>query len=455
MSKRNIYYEDDNGDLESTGATGSSLVYTGPPKKIKTISAGTGITVTDNTTYLTITNSSTGDAVTLTSAGGTETLVNDGTGPALATKGITAGGGISLSSTATALTITNSSRASDATLTSAGGDYTLVNDGAGPDFAIKGITVSGGVTASADAVKVTLSSAAPTSIGANDTATANSLTLSSNVLKAAAASATTRGVVHGMTASGNTNAYFGYNAGGGISSGTGNTFFGDGAGLTCTTGTGNTIFGKSSDVSSTSGTDRVVLGRDYSASVNGTCYFPSSTISFRLQQVNTLVIGTALGTSASAANLFYDNATGFIYRSTSTSSEKKNIRPIEHDTNSIFLLQPRQYESDCRGEGYLGPGEMVGCDYCDIIRDPENKSVLKDKLDQTHLANRTCPFHIATPQKTKIGFIAEDFAAIGLDHACERDKDGKIIDYDLKCVVACLFNELKKIREELNVLKTQ
>lgn len=45
------------------------------------------------------------DGVTLTSAGGTETLVNDGTGPTLATKGITATKGLTLSSDAVSVTI--------------------------------------------------------------------------------------------------------------------------------------------------------------------------------------------------------------------------------------------------------------------------------------------------------------------------------------------------------------
>ena len=45
------------------------------------------------------------DGVTLTSAGGTETLVNNGTGPTLATKGITATKGLTLSSDAVSVTI--------------------------------------------------------------------------------------------------------------------------------------------------------------------------------------------------------------------------------------------------------------------------------------------------------------------------------------------------------------
>ena len=46
--------------------------------------------------------------VTLTSAGGTVDLVNDGVGPALATKGLTAGTGVTLVSSATECSITNS-----------------------------------------------------------------------------------------------------------------------------------------------------------------------------------------------------------------------------------------------------------------------------------------------------------------------------------------------------------
>lgn len=70
-----------------------------------TVSAGAGITVTGPYPNYTITSNAAG--VTLTSAGGTESLVNDGTGPTLAIKGITAGSGITLSSTATALTISS------------------------------------------------------------------------------------------------------------------------------------------------------------------------------------------------------------------------------------------------------------------------------------------------------------------------------------------------------------
>jgi len=73
--------------------------------------AGAGITLNASTVpgtdAIRITNSSPASAVSLTSAGGlgTESLVNDGAGPTLANKGLAAGSGITLTSTATDVTI--------------------------------------------------------------------------------------------------------------------------------------------------------------------------------------------------------------------------------------------------------------------------------------------------------------------------------------------------------------
>jgi hypothetical protein len=71
----------------------------------KGLTAGAGISLSSDAVSVTVTNSSPASSVTLASAGGTETLVNDGTGPALATKGLTAGAGISLTGAATSVTI--------------------------------------------------------------------------------------------------------------------------------------------------------------------------------------------------------------------------------------------------------------------------------------------------------------------------------------------------------------
>ena len=99
----------------------------------------------------------------LTSAGGTESLVNDGVGPTLATKGLTAGAGISLSSTGTDITITNTATASSVTLTNAGGSSSesLVNDGIGPALATKGLVAGTNISLSSTGAEVTITNSAP------------------------------------------------------------------------------------------------------------------------------------------------------------------------------------------------------------------------------------------------------------------------------------------------------
>jgi len=99
-----------------------------------------------------------GQTVTLTSAGGTETLVNDGVGPALVIKGLNAGTGISLTGTATAITITNTDPGSAVTLTDAGTTTheSLVNDGVGPALATKGLKAGTGISLSATATDITI-----------------------------------------------------------------------------------------------------------------------------------------------------------------------------------------------------------------------------------------------------------------------------------------------------------
>jgi hypothetical protein len=104
-----------------------------------------------------------GSDITLTSAGGSQSLVNDGTGPTLAVKGLSAGGGILLAPSVgnDFITISNVSPASSVTLTSAGGTETLINDGTGPTLATKGITAGTGISLSSTATDLTVTNAAP------------------------------------------------------------------------------------------------------------------------------------------------------------------------------------------------------------------------------------------------------------------------------------------------------
>jgi hypothetical protein len=105
--------------------------------QLRTLTAGTAVSLVSTADNITINNTSPASSVTLGSAGGDESLVNDGVGPALATKGLSAGAGITLSSGPNAVTITNSSAATSVTLTSAGGQ-SIVSDGTGPSLAVKG-----------------------------------------------------------------------------------------------------------------------------------------------------------------------------------------------------------------------------------------------------------------------------------------------------------------------------
>lgn len=137
------------GTTSLVGTPSSTTVAT------KGLTAGTGISLGTSSTDVTITNSDPASGVTLTSAGGTETLVNDGTGPSLANKGLTAGTGISLGSTSSAVTITNSDPASGVTLTNAG-TTSLVNDGTGPAIATKGLVGGSGIALSTSSTDVTI-----------------------------------------------------------------------------------------------------------------------------------------------------------------------------------------------------------------------------------------------------------------------------------------------------------
>lgn len=153
--------------LTSAGGT-ESLVNdgVGPTLATKGLTAGTGISLSSTGTDITITNTSTGASVTLTNAGGSssESLVNDGVGPAIATKGLVAGTNISLSSTGAEVTINNTMP--DTTLTDAGtGTHqSLVNDGTGPALATKGLKAGTGITLSSTGTDITITNSNPATI---------------------------------------------------------------------------------------------------------------------------------------------------------------------------------------------------------------------------------------------------------------------------------------------------
>jgi len=148
------------GGTETIVSNGS-----GPSLSTKGIVAGTNVTLSATGTDLTI--SSVTLSATLSNAGiaiSNETIVNNGTAPNLSTKGLNAGTGISLSGNTTDLTITNSSMASGMSLTNAGvavGNETLVSgSGSGTALLAKGLVGGTNILLSNTSTDVTITNLA-------------------------------------------------------------------------------------------------------------------------------------------------------------------------------------------------------------------------------------------------------------------------------------------------------
>ena len=94
------------GNAVSLSSTGTDITITNDaPDQVVSLTAGADVSITGTYPNFTITNTAPAVPVVLTSAGGSQTLVNDGTGPSLATKGLSSGKGITLTSSATDVTI--------------------------------------------------------------------------------------------------------------------------------------------------------------------------------------------------------------------------------------------------------------------------------------------------------------------------------------------------------------
>ena len=129
----------------------------GPNLTMKGLSAGANITLIDSPTAVTIAYSGLLPSdVTLLDAGtigGHASLVNDGVGPDLAVKGLVAGTNITFIDTATDLTINTPT----ITLASAGGANSIVNDGVGPALVVKGFTAGPNISIGSSAIEVMVS----------------------------------------------------------------------------------------------------------------------------------------------------------------------------------------------------------------------------------------------------------------------------------------------------------
>lgn len=120
--------------LASLSNAGAGVeLYKSGERSIRTlVSTDSSVVITELTDEVNLQVSTVLAPITLTSAGGT-TLVNDGAGPDIAIKGITAGAGIILTNGVTALTVTNSAPDQTVVLT-AGANVAIT--GAYPNFTI-------------------------------------------------------------------------------------------------------------------------------------------------------------------------------------------------------------------------------------------------------------------------------------------------------------------------------
>lgn len=130
--------------INITGTYPNFTIANTAPDQTVALTAGSGIGVTGTYPNFTISNTDPTTGVTLASSGGANSLVNDGTGPSLAVKGLTAGSGILIGSTATAISITNSNPDQTVVLNSGTGinvtgtypNFTVSNTGALSDVNI-------------------------------------------------------------------------------------------------------------------------------------------------------------------------------------------------------------------------------------------------------------------------------------------------------------------------------
>jgi hypothetical protein len=133
--------------------SGQSLVSdgNGPELGVKSITAGAGVSLTSTATNITINNT-----VSLYSGGSGVSLVSDGSNPTLGVKSITAGTATTLSDDGSNVTI--NSTGSNVSLSSAGGTHSLVGNGVGPSLTTRGLTPGTGVTISSTSSQVTINS---------------------------------------------------------------------------------------------------------------------------------------------------------------------------------------------------------------------------------------------------------------------------------------------------------
>jgi hypothetical protein len=147
--------------------------------------SGTGISIDASGV---ITNTSPASNISITSAGGTYSLIGAGISPNYTLKGLTPGVGITIGTNSTGITISNASPASSVLLSSAGvgsSSNSLISRGTGPSIATKGLIAGSGISLSSNTTDITISCNGVTGVSAGNTTiivggTSNNPTITGN-----------------------------------------------------------------------------------------------------------------------------------------------------------------------------------------------------------------------------------------------------------------------------------
>ena len=188
------------------------------------------------------------------------------------------------------------------------------------------------------------------------------------------------------TGGGNTIVGYAANFGSSGNSNSWNSALGDSALYGNTTGDSNTAVGYKALNSNTTGNSNTAIG--YGANVNasglsnataigkGAIANGSNTMQLGNANVTALYFGTTnnLPTTATAANVYYNNATGEFFRSTSSRRYKKNITDIKINTSLIYKLRPVSYASISDNSLHFG---LIAEEVAQII--PELAEYAKEK----------------------------------------------------------------------------
>lgn len=467
MSGRNIYYEDENGDLESTQATAYDLVYSGPPKKIKTLSAGSGISITDFNTYLQIASSgvlSVGANVAATANSASIT----GTTLALAKasgsyRGVVHGytdtsstnifyGGVSMVTPNDLVVI-----APDMNITSGGSTQDNGIIITNKDETSLPSTFAGSTWLNTCNIAFTAPTTLTSSVVVGPNACNNGGTIDSAVVIGTAAGGINNDhcIYIGYNAGGSTNGTYnigiGQNAYAYNSTGSGNVCVGYGThASTSHTGNDCTSIGTSAGASGATAVHRLALGSGAVSDADYRAFFSTQITSIRATGVTAMKVSGSYGTGSGTALVI--DANGNIYKQSSSARFKENISVLRNGySERIYLLEAKEYIYLSDAPEFRVYDEK--CDYCLYSATKDKSKFMKHICDTVEAHHNECPEHRGEQQKVEFGLVAEEVAPI-IPEIVVVDETGPVsVDYARLTVL--LIEEMKKLKRRIEILESK